>query len=132
MEGTTVFAAIVVALIAYMGFRQWLRHHRRVMLHRERLAAIEKGLELPALEQGVAQRNWNVQRTLLFAGLIWISLGITIFAVLVSLGDNLHLPAQLMSGTRATHALPLIGLAPLLIGVSHLVVYIVGRRKDQS
>ncbi len=43
---------IVIALIAYLGFRQWLRQHRRSMIHRERLAAIEKGIELPPLEQG--------------------------------------------------------------------------------
>jgi Tfp pilus assembly protein PilX len=38
---------VIVAFIAVAGFRQWLQHHRRAMIHRERLAAVEKGLEIP-------------------------------------------------------------------------------------
>ena len=43
-------AAVAIALVAYAGYREWLRHQRRTLIHRERLAAIEKGIELP-LEQ---------------------------------------------------------------------------------
>src|SRR5712692_2515098 len=78
-------AIVLVALIAYMGFRQWLRHHRRVMIHRERLAAVEKGIEVPPLEREVQRNAWNVQRILLLAGLSWISLGIGAFVVLSAL-----------------------------------------------
>jgi hypothetical protein len=53
-------AVVVVALIAYMGFREWLRHNRRSMIHRERLSAIEKGVEMPPLEQETQRRAWNV------------------------------------------------------------------------
>src|SRR5262252_5755694 len=75
-------AAVVIALIAYAAYRQWLRHQRRTLVHRERLAAIEKGVDLPPLEQEQQRRSWNVQRTLLLAGLIWLSLGICAFVTL--------------------------------------------------
>jgi hypothetical protein len=64
---------VFVAIIAYIGFMQWLRHQRRAMVHRERLAAIEKGAslpEIPASPDEELHRRWNVQRLLLLAGLV--------------------------------------------------------------
>src|SRR5260370_16367425 len=52
-------AIVIVAVIAYMGFRQWLRYQRRVMIHRERLAAVVKGLDLPPLEPEVQPNASN-------------------------------------------------------------------------
>jgi hypothetical protein len=46
-------AIVTIALIGYIAFRQWLVHHRRIMIHRERLTAIEKGIALPPLEREV-------------------------------------------------------------------------------
>ena len=92
---------VFVAIVAYIGFMQWLRHQRRAMVHRERLAAIEKGASLPAdaeLQRGFLaalawppetgaggdeeRRKWNVQRLLLLAGLVWLSIGISAYVVL--------------------------------------------------
>ena len=39
---------VIVALIGFAAFNLWLRQQRRLMAHRERLAALEKGIELPA------------------------------------------------------------------------------------
>ena len=33
-------ALVIVAVIGYFAFNQYLKHHRRVLLHRERLTAI--------------------------------------------------------------------------------------------
>ena len=44
-------AAVSIALVGYAAYREWLRHQRRALIHHERLAAIEKGLNLPPLEQ---------------------------------------------------------------------------------
>ena len=118
-------AIVIVALIAYMGFRQWLKHHRRVMIHRERLAAVEKGIELPPLEQEVQRSAWNVQRILLLAGLCWISLGIGTFAVL----SGLLAHASLDRG-EIPQGLQWIGVAPVAIGLSHLIVYLVGKKQE--
>src|SRR3954451_20006385 len=90
-------AIVVVALIAYMGFREWLRHNRRAMIHRERLTAIEKGVELPPLEQEAHRRAFNVQRILLLAGLVWLSLGIAAFVTL---------SAVLSSAANAKYEIP--------------------------
>jgi hypothetical protein len=119
-------AAVAIALITYGGYREWLRHERRALIHRERVAAIEKGVDLPPLDQEQRRSSWNVQRTLLLAGMIWLSLGIgayvTLSAVIASPANaNLEIPPGIQW----------IGLAPAAIGASHLVVYLVGKGKDQ-
>jgi len=119
-------AIVIVALIAYMGFRQWLKHHRKVMTHRERLVAVEKGIELPPLEIEVQRSNWNVQRILLLAGLCWISIGVGAFVLLQAL-----LTFQSPAARDIPHGLQWIGLAPVAIGLSHLVVYLVGQNKER-
>jgi hypothetical protein len=118
-------AIVLVAVIGYLGFRQWLQLNRRKMIHRERLAAIEKGVALPALEQETRRTSWNVQRFLLLAGLVWISLGIGAFVTLSAL---------LAHPTRVTEEIPRgmewIGLAPVCIGVSHVIVYLAGKKAE--
>ncbi len=127
MSATGGLALVVIALIAFVAFQQWLRHHRRIIIHRERLAAIEKGIELPQIEQEVQHRGWDVQRLLLLAGLVWISVGIATTAVLSSLLSS--------PPTRVTDDIPkgleFIGIAPIGIGISHLIVYFAGRKKNR-
>lgn len=119
-------AAVVIILIGYLGLREWLRHKRRALIHQERLAAIEKGVELPPLDQETKHRAWNVQRTLLLAGLIWISLGLCTFVTLSTV---------IASPTNAALAIPAgiqwIGLGPAAIGLSHLVVYFTGKKRER-
>jgi hypothetical protein len=115
---------VIVAVIAFVGFRQWMNNQRRVMIHRERLAAIEKGVELPPLEQEVRRSNWNIQRILLLAGLVWISLGIGLFVVFNAVLAHPQGLADLPQGIQW------VGIAPVLIGFSHLIVYLVGRKKE--
>ena len=117
-------AIVLVALIAFVGFREWLKHHRRVMIHQERLHAIEKGVELPPLEQEVKRSSWNVQRMLLLAGLIWISLGIGVFVVLNAVLAH-------PEGLEVRQGLQWLGLAPALIGLSHLIIYLIGKKKEK-
>jgi hypothetical protein len=118
-------ALVIVALIGYMGFRQWLMHHRRVMIHRERLAAIEKGIELPPVEKEVQRSSWNVRQMLLLAGLCWISLGIGVFVVLSAV------LAHPYDSTQIPQGLQWIGVAPVAIGISHLIVYLAGRSNER-
>ena len=119
------FAAVAIAVVVYAGYREWLRHQRRTLIHRERLAAIEKGIALPPLEQEEKRRSWNVQRTLLLAGLIWLSLGICAY---VTLSMILASPAN--AKLRIPLGIQWIGLGPAAIGVSHLVVYLTGKQKE--
>jgi hypothetical protein len=116
---------VIIAVIAYLGFREWLRHQRRALIHQERLAAVEKGVELPSLESEVHRKAWNVQRILLLAGLIWVSLGVAAYVTLSAL---------IASPANAKFEIPpgiqWIGLAPAAIGLSHLVVYLVGKKRE--
>ena len=118
-------AIVMVAVIGYLAFRQWLQLNRRKMIHRERLAAIEKGVDLPPLEQEAKRSSWNVQRFLLLAGLVWLSLGI---------GTFVTLSALLARPTPVTEGIPpgmqWIGLAPACIGLSHLIVYLIGKKRE--
>ena len=131
-----IVVTIVVLLVAYL-FQLWARHQRRLMIHRERLAAIEKGTEPPALEHDIQRGSWNVQRLLLLAGLCWLSVGVALFMTLNELaGGDLHLPVGFEASGLTwvsvhVHAgMRPLGLAPIGIGLSHLIVYVVGRRRD--
>lgn len=117
-------AIVIVAIIAYIGFREWLRHNRRAMIHKERLAAIEKGIELPSLDQEAQRRATNVQRALLLAGLIWISIGIGAYVTLSALlTSSANVQLEIPSGIQW------VGLAPAAIGLSHLVVYAIEKKR---
>jgi hypothetical protein len=119
-------AAVAIALIGYIGFREWLRHKRRALIHRERLAAIEKGVDLPSVEQEMKRSAWNVQRTLLLAGLIWISLGLSAFVTLSALiASPANAKLEIPPGVQW------LGLAPVAIGLSHLIVYLAGKKKEK-
>lgn len=115
---------ITVALIGFVAFRLYLSHHRRIMIHRERIAAIEKGVALPPLEQEVRRSNFNVQRILLLGGLIWIALGIATFVALSSI--------LVMASPKFSDEIPrgiqYVAIAPIGIGIAHLVVFFVGPR----
>jgi hypothetical protein len=119
-------ALVWIAIIGFVAFYQWLRHQRRVLIHRERLIALEKGIELPPLEREAQRSTWNAQQFLLLAGLIWISLGV---------GAILTLTALIAEGSPAAADIPdgmqWIGLAPIGIGLSHLIVYFVGRNQGR-
>jgi hypothetical protein len=117
-------AAVAVCLIAYAGYREWLRHQRRTLIHRERIAAIEKGVDVPPLELEQQRSAWNVQRTLLLAGLIWLSLGITAFITLSAV-----IGSEAAQKEGIPPGLQWIGLAPAAIGLSHLIVYWAGKRR---
>jgi hypothetical protein len=119
------FPLFVAAVLAYIGFRQWLRHQQRNMVHRERLAALEKGVELPPWPDDTPARfDFGVDSLLLLSGLIWLALGLGgMFAAFVIVG---HPNVQ-----RIEDAVPpsiaLIGLPVALVGVAHLIVYRIRR-----
>ena len=118
-------AIVMVAVIGYLALRQGLQFNRRAMIHHERLAAIEKGVDLPPVEQEVRRSVWGVQRFLLLAGLVWVSLGVGAFVTLTAL---LAYPTPVTQGIP--QGLQWIGLAPVCIGLSHLVVYLIGKKKE--
>lgn len=136
--GLGFVVAIALLGIAYI-LQIWVRYQRRLMIHRERLAAIEKGLELPPVEQEIRRTSWNVQRLLLLAGLIWISLGVGVFPLLIRLGgQSITIPwgydqaGPQWAKVPVPMGLEWIGLAIVGIGVSHIITFAVGRRRERE
>ena len=120
------FPLFVASVLAFIGFRQWLRHQQRAMVHRERLAALDKGADLPAWpDETPSPFTFSLDTFLLLSGLIWLAIGLGgMFAAFVIVG---HPQVQ-----RIPEAVPpsiaLIGLPVALVGVAHLIVYLVRRR----
>src|SRR5688500_18895096 len=113
------FAASLAVIFAFIGFGIWLRQQRRVMIHRERLAAMEKGIELPRpVEQEASRITFNIQRLLLLAGLIWMSVGIGFYLVFNTMVNH-RIPAT----ADLPNGMQYVGVGMILIGVSHLIAY---------
>jgi hypothetical protein len=117
---------LVGFILAFVGFGMWLRQQRRMMIHRERLAAIEKGLEpLPPVELEVNRITFNVQRLLLLAGLVWISVGIAFYLVFTTMLAN-RIPAT----ADVPYGIQYVGVGMIGIGLSHLIAFAAGRNKE--
>jgi hypothetical protein len=132
-----IFTVVVVALLAAYLFQLWIRHQRRLIIHRERLAALEKGVDLPPLVEEMQRGSFNVQRLLLLAGLCWVSVGVALFMTLIGLaGGDLSLPIGFEASGFTWASVHVhsgfypLGLAPIGIGLSHIIVYLVGRHRD--
>lgn len=132
---------VMISLIGFAAFNLWLRQQRRLMAHRERIAALEKGIDLPPHALDTRQNAWNVQRILLLAGLCWVAIGIASFAVLEQVISNAPpIPPpgsgvqywQIPNESFIPKGLQAIGLLPLGLGIAHLVVYFVERRRKQD
>ena len=111
-------------VLAFLAFAMWLRQQRRMMIHRERIAALEKGIDLPVTQE-VQVSSWNVQRLLLLAGFVWISIGTGFYLVF---SEMLRNPTE---ATRdVPHGIQYVGYGLIGVGVSHLIAYVAGLRKD--
>ena len=116
------FATVIVAVIAFIGFRLWLAHARRMMAHRERLAALEKGVAVPPADDSVDRDRWPVQRLLLLAGLTWLAVGTGAMVALSAVVQR-NDPSPIPDGTQW------FGFVLIGIGVAHLIVYVIDRRR---
>jgi len=127
----TTFVLLVLVIVMFTAFQQWMRHQRRLLVHRERLAAIEKGIELPPVEQEARRAEWTSRRILLFAGLLWISVGLPTYLMLSDLVGERPVNAFGVI-IEVVDGMQWIGGAMVGIGVSHLIVYAVaGMRRDE-
>lgn len=118
---------VVFAILAFVGFRQWLAYKRRELAHRERLAAIEKGVPVPAVEpEPVADRRRNsIERRYLFGGLMWTFSGVAVFLFVAALGNS---EAMRNDPEPMPPEFALIGLIPVAFGFAHLGMYFVEKR----
>ncbi|HEX6199391.1 MAG TPA: DUF6249 domain-containing protein [Thermoanaerobaculia bacterium] len=127
-------AIFVPALLAAAALAVWARHLReskrvaeREMIHRERMAALEKGLALPELPAGLRApgelsgngRAWVSQAALL-AGLTLLFGGIGLFLAFFIIPDTPE--------TAGMQAIAPVGLMPAFAGVGLLLFYVLDRR----
>jgi hypothetical protein len=93
------------------------------MVHRERLVALEKGVEPPPWPDAPHPTGLGTHGVLLLSGLIWLALGVGGMIAAYVIVPNLTIP------DAPPRSICLMGLAPALVGVAHLIVYRVQRRK---
>jgi hypothetical protein len=95
------------------------RKRRRLieLVHAERLAAIERGMEIPTLPVEILGTP-PVGRSALLSGLIWLLVGLALMAGLHGL-----------DGDAGFGGLCVWGLVPTAVGVAYLIYYLVERRK---
>ena len=101
---------IVFAIVDYRRRRDIVEAN-----HKERLAAIERGMELPALPESFYQSIKPARRSsYLLPGLVWLFVGIGIFIAL---------------GAIAGEDVRMLGLIPAGVGLALLIYHFVeGRR----
>ena len=66
-----------------------------------------------------------MQRILLLAGLTWIAIGIAAFVTL----NAVLMASSSKFADEIPRGIQWVGLAPIGIGLSHVIVYLVGRNK---
>jgi hypothetical protein len=109
----------VAAVIVWISLNYRKRRRLMELHHVERMAAIERGMEIPPLPiELIDGRSRRKRRTSLLPGLVWFFIGL---AVVV--------------GAQAMHddEIPVIsGLIPLGIGLAYLIYYFVEGRKLEA
>lgn len=111
---TAIFMSLLIPIVyAIVDYRR-----RRDVVeanHKERMAAIERGMELPALPESFYLAAKPPRRSgYLLAGLIWLFVGIALFLAL---------------GAVAGEDVRLFGLIPVGVGAAFLIYYFVEGRK---
>lgn len=97
------------------------RKRRRLieLYHTERMAAIERGMELPPLPIELIDGRARRRRSSLLPGLVWFFIGLAVFAGWLMTGFDDDLPV-------------IFGLIPLGIGLAYLIYYGVEGRHTEK
>lgn len=105
-----IFGVGIGMLALYLGYRK--RKELFVLYHQERMAALEKGVDLPPLPDALFSEEARPSdpRRHLLKGLVWLFTGI-------GLGVALWATTEL--------GFALFGLIPIGIGLAHLIYYFV-------
>ena len=150
-----VILMILLAVCALIAYALRLRYERRAFQHKERLAALEKGAQLPDL---VEDGRWPSAspRIYLLRGMMWLFSGIALVIFLLGATaasqqpetiENRLYRAQNLKGLdatpdqiqkviddptpvhRAPEAIALLGLVPIGVGLAYLIFYRVETRR---
>jgi len=103
--------------IVYIALNYRKRKHLMELSHAERMAAIERGMEVPPLPLELINGQSRRRRSSLLPGLVWFFIGLAMVAGSISIGDDLPV---------------VFGLVPLGIGVAYLIYYAVEGRHVEA
>jgi len=146
-----VITMMVLSAAAIIIWSLVLRYKRQQLRHQERMAAIEKGAELPAERAEPSPAPWS-PRIYLLRGLIWLftGIGLTVFLFGISVSVGAHqetiedrlFRAQNLRHNGATEdevkqlinskepvrkdfpeGFALIGLIPIGVGLAYIIYY---------
>lgn len=113
-----VFGCGIALMAIYTGYRK--QRDIYTLHHRERMAAIEKGLEVPPLPETFFTDGtppYNPRRNLL-KGLVWLFVGLAVLLALYKAGEE---------------DAAWFGLIPVGIGAAYLIYYAaVGRKEAEA
>lgn len=124
-EMTTVLVPIFTTAIVFSLPIVWIalnyrkRRHLMELYHKERMAAIERGMELPPLPLDLIDGRSRRRRSSLLPGLVWFFIGLAVFAGWLITGFDDDLPV-------------IGGLIPLGIGLAYLIYYGVEGRHTEK
>jgi hypothetical protein len=110
VEALIPITAIVMGIgIAMLGL--WLDYRKKsefyALHHKERMAAIEKGMDVPPLPPDLFQRGGRTSADFLRRGIVWLMIGGSL------------LIAMLAEGTHGA----MYALIPAAIGLANLIFY---------
>jgi len=105
------------ALIIWIALNYRKRVRLMELSHAERMAAIERGMEVPPLPLELIEGQKRRRRSSLLPGLVWFFIGLAMVAGSISIGDDLPV---------------VFGLVPLGIGVAYLIYYAVEGRHVEA
>ncbi len=155
MRPEVLMICILIAAFVLILAALFLRYRNLQMFHRERLAALEKGVTIPI---GHALAPWT-PRVYLLRGLLWSFAGVALVVSLLGIAASTHRPETAESALmRAknlsfTYNVPaeeakeivekdrvlrrnglpssvaLLGLIPVSVGLAYLVFYYIGNRR---
>lgn len=149
-EGVMILMMLVI--VSAVGIIVWslgLRYKRRELQHKERLAALEKGMPLPVLTDVETRAPWS-PRVYLLRGMIWLFMGVGLTAFLAALSVTAQHPRSVEERVREANwarqggateeqvreiqndsspqngpglGIALLGLVPMGVGAAYLIFY---------
>lgn len=116
LVGIVMGCAIPIAVV-YLDYKK--KRSIYEMHHKERLAAIERGVEVPSLPPGLLGEDASAKRPSnhLLEGLVWSGVGAGMW---------------IGGGKMDEEAMQGLGYIPLLIGVAYLLFYAIEGRKIRA